>query len=351
MKAGRSILMALVAGVFLWLVGGLAGDTATAQGCGGGCGNPTPPPCNTCGTPKPPVQPSCCTPNHNVYVPGVNVYVAPSVVVNTKVDASVNLNNNNYNNNTNTNSGSATAYATGSAFSGVLSTGGCCGGGQSFYTPPMATGYIQGLIVEGPERRQRIAYEATRSAMRRVIIQAFCLDDRDIPHPASQVTPDREITDYAGEIYPRIAGARLQYVVAEFRGEASAISCTGASLQGGLGAASYAGGPAGGAGASLRSCAGLFNGGQTVVCNKNDALYYTPDGRGSGALACRPQKPARDCNERSLLRRFGAGVKILTMVSTERYTAYREEVIKEQVTASGVVGGLALDGGVGGVAF
>lgn len=340
MKAGRSILMALVVGVSLWLAGGLAGDKAAAQGCNN-CGTPPPPVCNTCGTPKPPVQPTCCTPNHNVYVPGVNVYVAPSVVVNSRVDASVNLNNNNYNNNTNTNSGSATAYATGSAFSGVLATGGFGGGGQSFYTPPMATGYIQGLMVEGPERRQRVAYEATRSAMRRVIIQAFCLDDRDIPHPASQVTPDREITDYEGEIYRCIAGARLQYVVAEFRGEASTIACTSAGLQGG---------PAGAGGASLRSCAGLFNGGQTVVCNKNDALNYTPDGRGGGALACRPQKPARDCNERSLLRRFGAGVKILTMVSSERYTAYREEVIKEHV-ASGVVSGLALDGGVGGVAF
>lgn len=341
MKAGRSILMALAAGVFLWLAGGLAGDKAVAQGCGSTCGNPTPPTCNTCGTPKPPVQPTCCTPNHNVYVPGVNVYVGSSVVVNSRVDASVNLNNNNYNNNTNTNTGSATAYATGSAFSGVLSTGGFGGGGQSFYTPPMATGFIPGLMVEGPERRQRVAYEATRSAMRRVVIQAFCLDDRDIPHPASQVTPDREITDYEGEIYRCIAGARLQYTIAEFRGEASAIACTSANLQGG---------PAGGAGP--RSCSGLFNGGQTVVCNKNDALYYTPDGRGGGALACRPQKPARDCNERSLLRRFGAGVKILTMVSTERYTAYREEVIKEQATvAGGMVGGLALDGGVGGVAF
>ena len=52
-------------------------------------------------------------------------------------------------------------------------------------------------------------------------------------------------------------------------------------------------------------------------------------------------------------RYFDAGWKpvIPVKVSTERYTAYREEVIKEQVTASGVVGGLALDGGVGGVAF
>ena len=49
---------------------------------------------------------------------------------------------------------------------------------------------------------------------------------------------------------------------------------------------------------------------------------------------------------------FGAGVKILTMVSAERYTAYREEVIREQTTSSnGQITSLALDGGVGGVAF
>ena len=27
-----------------------------------------------------------------------------------------------------------------------------------------------------------------------------------------------------------------------------------------------------------------------------------------GRIECRAQKPARDCNERSLLRRFGAGI-------------------------------------------
>ncbi|WP_204282233.1 hypothetical protein, partial [Serratia marcescens] len=47
---------------------------------------------------------------------------------------------------------------------------------------------------------------------------------------------------------------------------------------------------------------------------------------GQAIVSCRPQLPARDCNERSLLRRFGAGVKILNMLTTETYTAYREEL-------------------------
>ncbi len=82
-----------------------------------------------------------------------------------------------------------------------------------------------------------------------------------------------------------------------------------------------------------------FDQGQTVTCAKNDALYHSPAGR----IECRPQKPARDCNERSLLRRFGAGIKIVKIVWNETYTAARAEA-----TASSSMG-MALDGGVGGV--
>jgi len=408
MRSRGSVFAALAAGVFVWFASGLVVDRDAQAGPppGGGCCVPPPPTC--CKPPPPPPPPpppkqpppKYGGPRHNIYVPGVNVYVAPSVVVNANVNASINLNaynyNNNYNNNYNTNNntnnnnnnnngggggppgngggdnsntniinnvitansssisnassvsmststgvpgtpgggggggnafayafgGSATAFGggggsgTASAFSDALGiaqgSGYGGGGGQMFYTPPMATGYIQGLVVEGPERRQKVAYEATRRTSRRVVIQAFCLDDRDIPHPASQVTPDREIGDYEGEIFRCIAGTRLQYVVAEYTGKIA------------------------------------FDGGQATVCNKSDSLYYTPNGQGGGTLSCRPQKAARDCHERSLLRRFGAGVKILTIVANERFTEYREEIVREQST---VVTNLALDGGVGGVAY
>ncbi len=99
-----------------------------------------------------------------------------------------------------------------------------------------------------------------------------------------------------------------------------------------------------------------FDHGTTITCEKGEALYHSParpgaeggDDRGLAAatLACRPQKPARDCNERSLLRRFGAGVKVLTLITTERYTAYREERTEGAATAA-----LSLDGGVGGVMY
>ncbi|MNJ64875.1 hypothetical protein D3C77_608590 [compost metagenome] len=64
-------------------------------------------------------------------------------------------------------------------------------------------------------------------------------------------------------------------------------------------------------------------------------------------LECRPEKQERDCNERSLLRRYGAGVKVLTLIREETYTEYREEMVE----AEAVTGMMMLDGGVGGRVF
>ena len=89
-----------------------------------------------------------------------------------------------------------------------------------------------------------------------------------------------------------------------------------------------------------------FNGGQTITCEKNQALYHAAGGR----VECRAQKAQRDCNERSLLRRYGAGIKILRMAGVETYTAYRTEYVQsQQASASAVAMSMALDGGVGGV--
>jgi len=89
-----------------------------------------------------------------------------------------------------------------------------------------------------------------------------------------------------------------------------------------------------------------FGQGETMECRKGEALWH---GRG-GSVECKRQKQERDCNERSLLRRYGAGVKILTWVREETYTEYREEVIEESGMA--VTGAMiTLDGGVGGRVF
>jgi hypothetical protein len=70
------------------------------------------------------------------------------------------------------------------------------------------------------------------------------------------------------------------------------------------------------------------------------ALYHSADGR----LTCRPQKPARDCNERSLLRRYGAGVKVMKAAAAQTCVAYRNPPQETSVTLN-----MAIDGGVGGV--
>jgi hypothetical protein len=91
------------------------------------------------------------------------------------------------------------------------------GGGGGYYAPPSATGMIQGLDVQGLRRTRQVAYEATRARTRRIVIRAFCLDDRDVPHPAAQVFPDRDVQDgYEGELYRCVAGTRMQITIAEF---------------------------------------------------------------------------------------------------------------------------------------
>jgi hypothetical protein len=298
MKARINPILAAIGGVLAIVVVMLAGvEAAYAAGCG--C---TPPP-TCCAPPSPPTPPSfpCCSPpNFNVNVPGVNVNVGASIIVNANVSAQANV----------------LAGGGGSVFF----SGGGGGGGYLMGGTP---GLIQGLVVDNGGLK-RTAYEATRTKLTKVVIQAVCLDDKDVPHPASQVTPDRDIEDsYDGELYRCIAGTRMQYTWAEFDGHIA------------------------------------FDHGTTVTCGKGDALYHVPGapggpgahgdaaGMAGGSLECRPQKPARDCNERSLLRRFGAGVKVLTMLTVEKYTAYREEKTTETSTATA----LSLDGGVGGIMY
>lgn len=264
-------------GVLVGLAGLIFAGVAAAQ-C---CTAPPPPSCCTPPPPPPPSSPPCCTPGHTVNVPGVNVFVGGAVTVNANVNARA----------------SAVAGASGSGV--VYYGGGGYGGG---YVAPGANGIIQGLNVGGAKRA---SYQATRTRTTRVVIQAVCIDDRFVAHPASQVRPDRDVdSSYDGELYRCIAGTHMQYTYAEYLGNID------------------------------------FTKGQASNCGKGEALYHEPGGK----LSCRPQKPARQCNERSLLRRFGAGVKILVMTVVETYTAYREET--ESSSAS-----MSLDGGVGGVVY
>jgi len=272
------------AGAFIGLMA--VADTAAAQ-CGGTCQPPPPPPpppipggpCGGGGC-HPPVAPPCCGSGGNVNV-------------NVNVNANANA------------SASARAYG-GSRSGATVIVGG--GGGAYFNVDQPYPTTIQGLTVEGKTMEMiRVPYTASRRMEKRVVIQAYCIDDRAVPHPASQVRPGKDVgMDYEGELYRCIAGTKLQWTIGDEMG-----------------------GP-----------------GETINCNKREALWY---GRG-GMLECRPEKQERDCNERSLLRRYGAGVKVLTMIREESYTEYREEMVESAgAVASGAV--IMLDGGVGGRVF
>jgi len=286
MQAPLKMFLTVVgAAAAFFLALAVAGE-ATAAGCG--C---TPPP--TCCTPPtpptPPTTPCCQPPGHSVIIPGVNVYIGANIEVNANVSAQAGA------------QGSASGQST------IVVNGGGGGGGGGFSVGNQ--GMIQNLAVIGGGQMNRESYEASRSVTRKVVIQAVCIDDKDVPHPASQVTPDREIDDaYDNELYRCIAGTHMQATIAVYNGQID------------------------------------FSHAQTLACAKNEALYHSPGAH----VECRLQKPARDCNERSLLRRFGAGVKILTMTTVEKYSAFREQ---QSESSNVVTGSISLDGGVGGVTF
>jgi len=169
----------------------------------------------------------------------------------------------------------------------LLSSG---GGSGSWSAEGGVTTEIQDIKVETPAPPPVMPpiCAAWRTAARQVAVQASCLDDKAVPHPASQVSPERAVAaGYEGEVFRCIAGARMQYTVAEVSGQVD------------------------------------FNHGQTIVCQKGEALYHSA----SGTLQCRPQIPARDCNERSLLRRFGAGIKVLTLSGAQVCVAWRPQTL------------------------
>ena len=279
-----------------------AADGASAQSCPDQCPPPPPPPCDQ-DCPPPPCDQDCppppceddCQPPPPECEDGE--YCPPNIDIDIDVGAEAEA--------------SAIARAQGRVDSFSISRGERStigfgrgyGGNSVAYAAPTV---INNIVVHGPARVVRVPYQERRRMERRVVIQAVCIDARSVPHPASRIRPDRDIRDdYVGELYRCIAGSWLQVTWADYEG-------------------------------------GDFNfdGGQTITCREREALYHGP----GGLVECRPQTEERDCFERSLLRRHGAGVFVLTMVREEMYEEYREETVVE--TYSGM--SLVLDGGVGG---
>ena len=171
-------------------------------------------------------------------------------------------------------SANASASGLSNAAAANLITGGGGGGGSFDSGPSTNIGAV--TVVENtppPPPEMRKVCVAQKWIFAAVAIQAVCLDDKGSPHPASQTGPDRDVAQgFAGELFRCVAGSHMQYISVD-----------------------YQGGPP------------SFDRGQTKVCNKGDSLWRSAEGQ----VQCKPQTPARDCNERSLLRRYGPGIKVV----------------------------------------
>ena len=111
-------------------------------------------------------------------------------------------------------------------------------------------------------------------------VQALCVDDKGTPHPASRPSADQRVdANFEGEIFRCMAGTSMQVILGDQ-----------AQLAGGSAAASF------------QNASGFS-------CAKGEALVH----RRGGQLVCQTQKPQRNCNERSLLRRNGPGIKLVQM--------------------------------------
>ena len=86
-----------------------------------------------------------------------------------------------------------------------------------------------------------------------------------------------------------------------------------------------------------------FDGGRTVVCQKGEALWR----EAAGQLVCRAQRPARDCNERSLLRRYGAGIKLVSSATRTCVQWGGGRNVAQQDSGATLGPGFGADGGVG----
>ncbi len=318
---------------------GLLAFAGEAAACNNGCPPPAPP-----------------TPPHNPNPPSMPCHSCGGGGGNTNVNVNVNV--------------KASASGSASAFAGSSSGSTFYGGGYGNWS--QTPGYAQpvgGLAVVTGDEGEYEAISESRSITRTLIIQASCIDDTGVPHPASQVFAERDVANvYSGELYRCIAGTHMQVVMADCLDGADGFASGHAASE----SASYSrseeseehsssygrrgGGSHGYASSSesheehASSASGAhrvdvacmsrvnFDGGKTMTCQKGDALWFD-----HGNMTCRAQIPARQCNERSLLRRFGVGMKVLTVTRTESFSKKRE--VTAARSSSSV---MVFDGGVGG---
>lgn len=156
----------------------------------------------------------------------------------------------------------------------------------------------QNMIVEGgaSAAAQSAAFAITEQSMemsqsmreRMLLIQSICIDTSNNPHPASQTFGGRDVAEgFKGEIFRCMAGTRMRVTID----------------------------------------------GRSFDCEVGQALWYE-----EGQVTCKTQIARRPCNERSLLRRYGPGDKMVRIRDMELRQAMRETTFN---------GAMTMDGGVG----
>lgn len=188
------------------------------------------------------------------------------------------------------------------------------GGGGGFYSAQgVGATAIGELHVEGIEETitETEEYCEDQISIETIVrpVQAVCVDDKGVPHPASQVDASDHIpTGYQGEVFRCMAGTSMQVTLGGVEnGEAS------------------------------------FAHGETFACQKGEALVHHADGR----LTCAPQTPQRSCNERSLLRRHGVGIKLVQSRVEARTCIPRTRTVTKTVEQETGGQAMVFDGGVG----
>ena len=199
----------------------------------------------------------------------------------------------------------------GASGGGVFYSGGTSGsyygGGGGFYNMPAATtpGMIELNVGGGQAQAVMETVNEQKTTTEIVPIRAVCMDDRGTPHPASRPTADEQVAaTFDGEVYRCMAGTHMEVTVGKMvNGQA------------------------------------VFDGGTALSCQKGQALSYK-----GGNMVCTAQITQRNCNERSLLRRFGPGIKYVTLMRTQTVQTQRQSQAAQQTSFRS---SMFVDGGVG----
>ena len=174
---------------------------------------------------------------------------------------------------------------------------------------------VRETVTEQVPHQEEVCVETIVEQIAVAPVRAVCLDDTGTPHPASRVDDAPDVhAAYNGEVFRCVAGTSMQVTIGSVvNGQADFTSATGFS------------------------------------CGKGEALVH----KSGGELSCAPEIPQRNCNERSLLRKYGPGIKLIQTrvgrkvcepVMQTRYETVQREVVREVPLASSPI---TLDGGVG----